>query len=112
MFYYTRKAVRRGWAISLDGKRTDWNEVDHEGTRSTDVNRITRRLVTVDNERVRNTLYLMPICDIQYDTANWTMLEQIGVAKSAERHFPYQIYANVSGSTKGCPRNKIAFVNA
>jgi len=51
-------------------ERTDWNEVNQERTRPANLYGVARRLVTIHDERVRNALHLMPICNVQYNAAN------------------------------------------
>jgi len=55
---------------SKSSGRTNRNEVNQERTWSSNVYSVTRRLVTVDDERVRDALHLIPICDVQYNPAN------------------------------------------
>jgi hypothetical protein len=81
-------------------ERTNWNEVNQERTRSSDVYGSTCCFVTVDDEWVCDTFHLMAVCNIQHNPAHWTPSTQVSLVESASRRVPYQIYVNVNRSPR------------
>ena len=55
---------------SKSNERTNWNEVNQERARTSNVYSVTRCLITIDDERVCDILHFMPVCNVQYNATN------------------------------------------
>jgi len=94
---------------SKSNKRTNRNEVDHNRTRSWNVDSVNHRFVAIDDEWIFDAFHLMPICDVQYDTTHWATSTRVSFVESVRRRVPYRICVNVNMNTRRSPWEDLPF---